>query len=217
MLRKTLLLLFNVGIFTLSYSQINFGVKGGITQSSVKEDLNLPDYEYSLQTGFQIGIFAEKPLTDNFIFRPALQLTQKGYKSVVGNPGGPFYWNRDLLTNYIELPLDVLYKFRLNNSSSLFLGTGPVLSYGINGKLKATHVTSDNNQQLHTNTSTDHNIFKNNLDRRFDFGWNASGGIQSCRMLFSLSYNHGITNVVKDDNQSLKNRSFAFTVGYRLR
>jgi Outer membrane protein beta-barrel domain len=217
MFRKTLLLLFNLGIFMLSYSQMKFGVKGGITQSSVKEDLNMPDNEYSLQTGFQIGVFAEKQLTGNLVFRPALQLTQKGYKSVVGNPGGPFYWNRDLLTNYIELPLDLLYKFRLNNASNFFVGTGPILSYGINGRLKATLVTTDNNQQLHTKKSTDNNIFKNNIDQRFDLGWNANAGIQSCRMSFNLSYNHGITNLVKDDNQSLKNRSFAFTVGYTLR
>lgn len=217
MFRKILLLFINLGLFTLSYSQIRFGIKGGITQSSVKEDLNLPNIEYSLQTGFQIGIFADKPLTDNLIFRPSFQLTQKGYKSVVGNPGGPFYWNRDLSTTYLEFPLDMLYKFKFNNASSLFIGTGPVLSYGIQGRLKAANVTTDNNQQLHTNISTDNKIFRNNKSRRFDFGWNVSTGVQSCRMLFSLSYNHGITNAVKNDNQSLKNRSFAFTVGYLLR
>ena len=217
MFRKTLLLFINLGLFTLSFSQMKFGVKGGITESSAKEDLNLPNTKYSLQTGLQIGFFADKPLTDNIIFRSSFQLTQKGYKSVVGNPGGPFYWNRDLSTTYLELPLDILYKFKFNNTSSLLLGTGPVLSYGIQGRLKATHVTMNNNQQLHTQTSTDNKIFRNNLDRRFDFGWNASGGIQRCRILFTMSYNHGISNVVKDDNQSLKNRSFAFTVGYLLR
>jgi hypothetical protein len=217
MFRKILLLFLNVCIFTLSYAQINFGVRGGISLSSVKEDLNLPGNEYSLQTGFQIGVFAEKPLTDNIIFRPAIQLTQKGYKSAVGSPGGPLYWNRDLLTNYIELPLDVLYTFRLNNASSLFLGTGPVVSYGINGRLDATLVTTDNNQQLHIKKTTDSNIFNNGIDQRFDLGWNANAGMQSCRLLFSLSYNHGMTNVLKNDNQILKNRSFAFTVGYLLR
>ena len=217
MFRKTLLLLFNLVLFAISYSQAKFGVKGGISQSTVKEDLNLPDINYSLQNGYQFGVFAEKSFTENIFFRPSLQLTQKGYKSVVGNPGGPFYWNRDLLTTYLELPLDIIYKFRLNNALNLFIGTGPVLSYGIQGRLKATHVTMDNNQQLHTKISTDNNIFRNNIDRRFDFGWNASGGIQSCKMMFSLSYNHGITNVVKDAYQSLKNKSFAFTVGYLVR
>jgi len=117
MFRKTLLLLFNLGLFTLCYSQTKFGIKGGMTQSSVKEDFYLADMEYSLQTGFQIGVFAEKALTENFVFRPAFQFTQKGYKAVVGNPGGPFYWNRDLSTNYLELPLDLLYMVRLNTSS----------------------------------------------------------------------------------------------------
>lgn len=216
MFRRLHLLLFSLSLFTLSYSQMKFGLKGGITQSSVREVLNLPDNEYSFKTGFQLGVFTEKHLAGNFIFRPSLQLTQKGYHSVVGNPGGPFYWERDLLTNYLELPLDLVYTFRLNDASNFFVGSGPVLSYGLNGRLKATLVTTDNNQQIQIKKSTDNKIFKNNLDQRFDFGWNANAGLQSCRMLFSLSYNPGITNVVKDDKQTLKNKSFAFSFGYLL-
>ena len=60
MFRKTLLLLINLVLFAVSYSQAKFGVKGGISQSTVKEDLNLPDINYSLQNGYQFGVFAEK-------------------------------------------------------------------------------------------------------------------------------------------------------------
>jgi hypothetical protein len=217
MFKKVFLFAISLGMCTLSFSQGQWGVKGGITRSFVKEGLPAPGTEYALQTGFQFGLFTDQPLTDRITFRPSLQLTQKGYKSVAGNPGGPYYWNRDLSTAYLELPLDLLHRFRLTHTSDVFIGTGPVFSYGWKGRLKAAYVSTDNNQQLHTWISTDKEIFKRDIDRRFDFGWNAGVGVQSCSLLFSLTYNHGIANVIKDEGQALKNRSFAFAVGYFLR
>ena len=215
-MRRILLLSFGLGLFTFSYAQRNYGIKGGVTQSFVTEGSTVTGADNTMQTGFQLGLFLERPITTNLIFRPSLQLTQKGYQSVVGNPGGPFYWSRNLRTTYLEIPFEVLRKFAISKSSGFYVGTGPVLSYGLQGRLKAAVVSTDNNQQLHTQISIDNNIFKNNLDRRFDIGWNFNIGIQSCRMSFNASYNHGITNVVKGDNQSLKNRSFALSVGYLL-
>ena len=214
MLRKLLFLFCTFGLFMFSYAQVSYGIKAGITQSFVKEKPTVTGADNSLQTGFQFGFFLEKVITTNLIFRPSLQLTQKGYQSVVGNPGGPFYWSRNLRTNYLEIPFEVLQKFTTNKSSNFHVGAGPVVSYGLQGRLNATVVSTDNNQQLHTQVSTDNKIFRNNIDRRFNFGWDFTLGFQSCRMLFNASYNHGITNVIKGDNQSLKNRSFALSVGY---
>lgn len=214
MLRKLLLLSLAFELSTFSHAQISYGIKGGITQSFVSETPNVTGADNSLQTGFQCGFFLEKTITTNLTFRPSLQLTQKGFQSVVGNPGGPFYWSRNLKTNYLEIPFDVLQKFTIGKSLDFCIGTGPVISYGIQGRLKAALVSTDNNQQLHTQVSTDYKIFKNNIDRRFDFGWDFTADFQSCRMLFNASFNYGITNVVKGDNQSLRNRNLAFSVGY---
>lgn len=213
-MRKIILLSFTLGLFTLSYSQVKYGVKAGITRSFIKETPTVTGADNSLQTGFQFGFFLDKTIKDNFIFRPSLQLTQKGYLSIVGNPGGPFYWNRNLSTTYLELPFDLLRKFNFNKTSSFYIGTGPVLGYALQGKLKAAFVATDNNQQLHTQISTDNEVFKNSSDRRFDFGWSFIVGIQSCRMTFNASYNNGIADGVKGDIQSLKNRCLSFSVGY---
>ncbi len=216
MSRKLLLLIFCFGLLTFCTAQYKYGIKGGMTQSLVTETPILTGTEYTHRTGFQFGLFLEKVITTNLSFRPALQYTQKGYQSVVGNSGGPFYWSKNLRTAYLEIPFEILQKFSITKTSIFYVGTGPVVSYGLKGRLKASVVFTDNNQQLHSQISTDNNIFKNNLDRQFDFGWNFNIGVQSCRMLFNAAYNHGITNVIKGDNQSLRNRSFAFSVGYLL-
>lgn len=216
MLRILILLSVSLGLFTFSFAQVNYGVKGGITQSFVKAMPQAANAKNTLQTGFQVGVFLDKAITNNIILRPSLHLTQKGYQSVEGNPGGPFYWSRNLSTTYLELPLEALRKFPINQTSSFYIGSGPIVSYGLRGKLKAAVVATDNTQQLHTQISTDDKIFKTNIDHRFDFGWDFAVGFQNCRMMVNASYNHGISNVVKGGNQSLKNRSFAFTVGYLL-
>jgi hypothetical protein len=216
-LRKLVLLSISLGLFIVSYSQVKYGIKAGLTQSFVKETPSILDADNTLKTGFQFGFFLDKKILDNLFIRSSLQLTQKGYQTVLGNPGGPFYWSRNLSTTYLELPLDVLHGFRLSKTSVLYIGTGPVFSYGLQGTLKATLVSLDNNQQLHTQISTDNKIFKTDKDRRLDFGWDFLICIQSCRALFAVSYNHGISDVTKGDNQSLKNKSFALAVGYLLK
>lgn len=213
-MKKIILLSITLSLFILSYSQVNYGIKVGITRSFVKETPTVTDADNSLQTGFQLGFFLDKKITDNFVFRPSLQLTHKGYLSVAGNPGGPFYWNRNLSTTYLELPLDIIRNFNLNKTSSFYIGTGLVPGYALQGRLKAAFVATDNNQQLYTQISTDKNVFKNNSDRRFDLGWNFLIGVQSCKLTFNASYNYGISDVVKGDIQSLKNRCLVFSVGY---
>jgi hypothetical protein len=217
MLKLILLTALSLVFFSPSFSQINYGIRGGITQSFIKEESPVDGTEFSKQTGFQFGFFLDKEITDKITFRPALQLTQKGYQSVVGIPIGPFYWSRNLSTTYLELPIDIIYHFNLSNSTRMFIGTGPVVGYGLFGTLNTTLVTTDINQQLKYQSSTYDKIFRDNQDNRFDFGWNANIGLNSCKLLFTLSYNHGLSNVTKDELQSLKNRSFAFTVGYLLK
>lgn len=160
MLRKLLLLSCAFELFTFSYAQVSYGIKAGITQSFITETPTVTGADNPLQIGFQFGFFLEKAITSSLIFQPSLQLTQKGYQSVVGNPGGPFYWSRNLRTNYLEMPFEMLRKFPINKSSNFHVGSGPVVSYGIQGRLKAAVVSTDNNQQLNTQISTDNKIFK---------------------------------------------------------
>ncbi len=212
MRRKFTLLSLAIVPCSLSFAQIKYGFKIGATQSFVKEDWQEPGTKNSLKTGFQVGAMVEAPVLKNLSLRPALQLTQKGYKAVVGNEAGPFYWNRNLSATYLELPVNLAYNVPVDKATKIFIGTGPVLGFGLFGKRKSSFAATDNDQKLHTQSSTSNQIFHNQTDRRFDLGWDFLMGLQYQKIIVSADYNHGLSNITRENH--IKNRTIALTIGY---
>jgi len=214
MFKKIISLLLAIIICSLSFAQIKYGFKIGATQSFVKDNFASSNQDMNLKGGFQIGATIDVIIKKNLSLCPSLQFTQKGYRAVEGNPEGPFYWSRNLSTSYLELPINVVYNVYLNKDASIFIGTGPVLGFGLFGKLKTIFVTTDSTQQVHTENSTSNQIFKNPVDKRIDLGWNFLVGLQYDRITFTANYNYGLLNIIRDGNHKSNNRSFALTVGY---
>ena len=113
MYKKLSLIFSSILISSFAFSQISYGIKAGVTESFLQDKIGSTNQNYNLRTGYQAGLFAEIPLSGNLSVRPALQITQKGFKKVEGTPGSAFYWKRNFLTNYLELPLDAVYNFHL--------------------------------------------------------------------------------------------------------
>lgn len=53
----------------------------------------------------------------------------------------------------------------------------------------------------------------------FDLGWNMAAGLQYNRAIFSLNYNHALTNHLNYDEgtQDAKTRSLAISVAYLMK
>lgn len=213
MCKKITLLLFSILTCSLSFSQITYGIKGGVTESFLQSKVGSSSQNYNFRTGYQIGAFAEMPLNRNISLRPSLQLTQKGFKKVEGTTGTAFYWNRNFSTNYLELPLDVVYNFHLNHDAKIQVGTGPVFGIGLFGKNKTIITGSDSTGQPHTEYWEGTDAF----DKRFDFGWDFLVSLKCHRASISVNYNHGLVNLLTDGDHTAKNRSFALTLGYLLK
>lgn len=213
MYKKITLAFFSILTCSLSFSQITYGIKGGVTESFLQDKVGSSSQNYNFRTGYQIGAFAEMPLNRNISLRPSLQLTQKGFKKVEGTPGTAFYWNRNFSTNYLELPLDVVCNFHLNQDTKVQVGTGPVFGIGLFGKNKTIITSSDSVGQTHTEYWNGNDAF----DKRFDFGWDFLISFKYHRTSISANYNHGLFNLLTDGDHTAKNRSFALTVGYFLK
>lgn len=136
MYKKFTLVFISMIMYSLAFSQINYGLKAGGTESFLQDKNGNESQNYDLSTGFQIGAFTEVPILKNLNLRPSLQLTQKGFKKVEGTSGIAFYWNRNFSTTYLELPLDLVYNFHLNNNAILQMGTGPAFGIGLFGKTR---------------------------------------------------------------------------------
>jgi len=213
MYKKLTLAFLSMIIYSLTFSQINYGLKAGVTESYLQDRIGGVSQNYDLRTGFQIGAFADIPIRKNFNLRSSLQLTQKGFKKVEGTPGTAFYWNRNFSTSYLELPLDAVYNFHFNNGTVLQIGSGPVFGIGLFGKNKTIITISDSAQQTHTEYWVGNNAF----DKRFDFGWDFLIGFKCHRISINATYNYGLFNLLNDGDHTAKNRSFALTLGYLLR
>ncbi len=197
----------------MSFSQITLGIKGGLTESFLQDKIGSSSENYNFRTGYQLGVFGEMPINKNISLGPSLQLTQKGFKKVEGTPESAFYWNRNFSTNYLELPLDVIYNFHLNQNAKIQLGAGPVFGIGLFGKNK-TIITSGNSAgEAHTEYWNGNDAF----DKRFDFGWDFLISLKCHRTIISANYNHGLINILTDGDHTAKNRSFALTLGYLLK
>ena len=201
-------------ISSLTFSQkITYGVKAGVTESFLQDKIGSSTENYNFRTGYQVGAFANVPINKKISLRPSLQLTQKGFRKIEGTNGSSFYWNRNFSTSYLELPIDAVYNFYLNERTTIQLGTGPVFGIGLFGENK-TIITSGNSvQQTHTEYWVGNDAF----NKRFDFGWDFLINLQYYRTSISASYNHGLFNLLNDGDHKAKNRSFALTVGYLLK
>jgi hypothetical protein len=216
MLKQFTLFSLVLGFFTISYGQINYAFKLGITQSKIEESIASTYQDMNFKTGIQIGFIADINLMKNLNLRPALQLTQKGYKAVEGNVEGPFYWNRNASITYLEIPVDFVYNLPISKTSKLFIGTGPVVSFGLFGNTDAVIKGTDGAGQLHTQESSGDQPFQKPGYKRIDLGADFLTGMQFGRIILTFNYNHGLLNILNYDQgiQTTKNRSMAFTLGY---
>lgn len=100
--------------FTPLFSQLSFGMKGGVNYDSFGElnrtDLSLENFQSVAKTGFHIGIFGSLDLL-TFYLRPELQFSQSVSQ---------FNSNETIALNKLEAP--VLLGYKILGPLSIFAG-----------------------------------------------------------------------------------------------
>lgn len=90
--------------------------------------------------GLKIGGIVDIGITRTFSIQPGLFFSQKGYRldendvnGVVRNKADA---SRRATFNYIEMPLNVMFKFGRPRHARFIIGGGGYLAYGVSGKVK---------------------------------------------------------------------------------
>jgi hypothetical protein len=206
-----------------SQAQVTFGGHAGINVGSQKTEYSSGSNSVTQTTdskvGLTIGAVAELPISSGLFFRPELNFTQKGGKSTDTETfgGTTLTYKNELTANYLELPLNVVYKLNAG-SGNVLLGAGPSLGFGFGGKAKLTVSDGTTSQSESADVkfdgkkdATDDNVHY----KSFDFGANVMAGYQlSNGLFFKANYSLGLANISPEDNTKTKNRGFGFTVGY---
>jgi Outer membrane protein beta-barrel domain len=201
-------------------AQVKFGAHAGINAASFtskfKSGTQTVTEKSKSKAGFTIGAVAEISITDAVVFRPELNFTQKGGK--VKETVSGVTDESTLSTNYLELPLNVIYKFEAG-AGNVFVGAGPSIGFGLSGKAKfkesGTGIpTVEGSQSVKFDGKDNANDGKAHL-KSLDFGANFLAGYQmSNNIFFKASYSLGLSNIDPDKDNTTKNKGFGFTVGY---
>jgi hypothetical protein len=155
------------------------GVKGGVNFSNMYvEDVD----DENMLVGFNIGLYANMPVSSGVSFQPEFNFTTKGSEVTYSNifDSG----TRKFTLSYLEAP--VLLK--ANVSENFNLHFGPYFAFLLDSKIK--NVSSDGSS---TFTDLDEDDFN-----RFDFGLSGGIGFDFKDIGIGLRYNYGLTTVGKE-------------------
>src|SRR5262245_50769987 len=91
-------------LIVVNAQSVRFGITAGTSIASQKYKSSGLSITGDSKVGFTAGVLADAAISENFVFQPGLNFTQKGSKL----SSGGFTVTQTL--NYIELPLNFLYK-----------------------------------------------------------------------------------------------------------
>lgn len=219
-MKKQILLFLSIAIASVAMAQdkTSFGIRGGMTSSSMKGDANeslqnlleVTDGMITTrnQTGMYAGGFVSIPVGGQFSIEPGVYYSQKGYElhGALDLKGVEFLGvnaKAQLKSQYIDMPLLVKANF---NGFQVF--AGPQVSYLTRADLKTSAGLLGFNLLSEKFDVTDE-------FNRWDAGVTGGIGYQfSNGFHVTAAYDHGLTKVDANRNVDAYNRSFKVGVGF---
>lgn len=199
-------------------SKLSFAVLGGINmQNLTGTDFTGDKLENDMLIGYHVGVNAQIPIVPEFFFQPGLLFSTKGAKTTMGSLTSTYK------LNYVELPLNFVYKGALGNGH-VIVGFGPYLGYGIGGKVvtKGGDVSLDTDI-VFTNTVELTDPLTDTYFKAFDAGGNVFAGYEMASGLFAqMNAQLGMIKInpegqrINNDETSVKNTGFGFSIGYHF-
>ena len=192
-----------------SFAQIKFGVKGGLNYANMLDKTNTRTYsaDYKAKIGFNMGVTAEYSISEKFAIEPGLLFSTKGTKDKSTGT------KTSLNLNYLEIPINAIYKIELSSSSKILINAGPYFGYAISGKMKASEPVLGVNED-----SKEQKVVIGTDIKPLDFGLNIGAGVEIKDITVSLQYGYGLANLTlhSENDAKLKNRVLGISIGYKF-
>ncbi len=181
--------------------KMSFGILGGVNFQNLNGKISSGDkLENDMLLGFHGGVNVQLPIAPEFYFQPGLMFAVKGAKNTTTILGSEI--TDEIKLNYIEVPLNLVYKGALGNGF-VMLGFGPYVAYGISGK----EVVQGNS--LSYERGVDYNAF--DAGANIFFGYEMASGI-----FLQLDTQFGMLDIDPNENNTAKNTGFGLSLGYRF-
>ena len=212
--------------FLSANAQLRTAIAGGAHMSSVPGNSSPQwdslDYNYSSRTGFHIGLLAESHLfnSNNLYFQTGMYYTNKGRKfstSFDSSSSGITKITGSQFVNYMEIPMNVVYKKDIGKNSRFIIGGGPYASFLFSGReSKNTHYdngTVDATENTSLKIPRSQGKYKN-----IDFGVNALVGVEFGKLFITANFSKGLSQfyTANTNTGSFKHQVVGATIGFYL-
>lgn len=176
-----------------------FGIKGGLNIANMSWIEDGVTYSPKAIAGIHVGPVLDIPLQGSLNFNTGLLFSVIGYKNT-SNYQGTSYTTTTTF-NDLEIPLNLAYKFPINDKSKFFIQAGPFLGYALSGKDKDSEGS----------VSID---FEAESIKRFNYGLGVGAGIELGSIVASANYQIGLANLYDDTSVKLKSKVFQISLAY---
>lgn len=204
-------------------------VQGGVNLANITKDKAGNTDNRELLYSFNAGVMGALGISKTIDIETGLLFTGKGvkYESDLGNGN---YTKSSFNPLFIELPVNLLLKFPLNNkSSNLFVHAGPYVAMGVAGKSKYESkiglLTSNSESNIQFNnddpTTAQQEDASYSKIKRFDYGLNFGGGFALKSLIIKANYGLGLAKINSTEtnnsaDQKNKYRTLSLSVGIPL-
>lgn len=235
-MRKLILALFVVAFSATVNAQLSVAIVAGPQINSVSPNYSLlPDttsaYTITKHTGLNFGFVANSPLNkkQTVFLRTGAIYSAKGSQTFqafdttnVNRADGDQHITEattNLKVNYIDLPLNLLFKFPLKGKTKFLFGAGGQASLFYNGSTDFTTVSIDTASQPHYKQVVNKDLPVGTADNKYKtlhFSANALTGFEFGRVFITVGYSYGLTDFLKWNNESFKHKTLTFNLGIFL-
>lgn len=209
--KSTLFLLLALSIGAVK-AQTTFGIKAGVSLNGYTGFNN----NQTTQVGAHVTGFVDVPVSTYLSIQPGLSWQQKGtkYPSYLSDIRVNTVITRTV--NSLEVPVNLVAHLPLENSDEIFFGLGPYIGYNINGQDRSRGITGYGVQTWEIDFNGESATANRNMNR-LEGGANFLAGYQlKMGILVSAQYGWGMSQLIPDDDETVSNKTWSFSVGYRF-
>lgn len=174
-----------------------FGIKGGVNFANMTISAMGIGVTPKSLTGVHVGFVGDFELQNSLFFNTGLLYSLKGFKMSASGE------TLSESLNYLVVPLNLEYKFPLNEKSKFMIQAGPYLGYALSGKNK------NNGESSNVRFGGEGGM------KRFDYGLGFGAGVEFGALVTSLNYELGLAKIVDSGGDgSAKNKVLQISVAY---
>ncbi|MFN0257350.1 porin family protein [Pedobacter ureilyticus] len=204
---------------TMTGSDARIGIKAGVNLSTIRysgfDGANAANDAAKQNVGYNLTVFGDFGVANNFFIQPGVSLQNKGEKYSVNSGSNSGSVSRNIMA--IEVPVNAVFRIPTGDAGAVQLSAGPYVGFNVAGKQKISgnvgSATTLTERDLEFGNNSGDDYASTDFGANFGVGYRINNGIT-----LGANYGMGLTNLIPKDNRANDskgtNRVWGFSLGY---